>query len=308
VSERHATSNARPLAVLLAVLPILAAILALAPGAALGTRAKTPADVLPEPDHIAYGPKLAQRADVYPSGTPKSPIVILVHGGGWRKQTGLYFLKRESIALQGHGFTVYNINYRQGLSLPAFPTEPDDVALATRYAIAHASAYNGDPAKVSYVGGSAGANIAALAAEQLDEAAPGTVRSVVSLSGPMDFEKLIAMVKGGTITNENFIVSIFMAMGGSEQDAFEPGAWDSIPPATEREGSPVLRIPKRGCPSWLLFSAEVDLVPLPQAQEMQSALTAAHCRSALQVLPGTGHGFAYWSQVSDTVASFIAGS
>jgi acetyl esterase/lipase len=305
VSEQNASSSRLRSLVLL--LGALGALLMLAPGAALGARAKASAS-LPESERVFYGPKLVQRAEVYPSARPGSPIVILVHGGGWRKQTGLYYLKKEALSLQSHGFTVYNINYRQDMYLPAFPTEPDDVALATRYAIAHAAAYNGDPARVSYVAGSAGANIAALAAEKLDEAAPGTVRAVVSLSGPMNFETLIAMVKDGTITNENFIVSIFAAMGGEEADAFEPAAWNAIPAATQREGSPALNIPKRGCPSWLLFSSEVDLVPLSQSQEMDSELTAARCKSTLQVVPGSAHAFAYWNQVADTVAGFIAGA
>ncbi|HWX52208.1 MAG TPA: alpha/beta hydrolase [Solirubrobacteraceae bacterium] len=282
----------------------------LAPASSLAARGtvRPPAVLLPEPERIFYGPKLVQRGDVYPSTKPGSPIVILVHGGGWRKQTGLYFLKRPATDLQAQGFTVFNINYRQDLNLPAFPREPEDIVTATRYAIAHAAAYNGDPTKVVYVAGSAGANVAALAAEQLDEAAPGTVRGVASLSGPMNFETLLTGVKNHTITNENFVLSIFMAMGGSEEDVLDPAAWEAIPRSMQREGSPVFNIPQRGCPSWLLISSEVDLVPLSQSQEMYSALAAAHCRATLEVLPGTGHGFAYWNQVSDDVASFIAGA
>jgi acetyl esterase/lipase len=279
------------------------------PASVLAARApaKPPANTLPEAERIAYGPRWAQHADVYPSTKPNSPIVVLVHGGGWRKQTGLYFLKKESTTLQARGLTVFNVNYRQVVAGPAFPMEPEDIMLATRYAIEHAREYNGDPGRVSYVGGSAGANVAELAAEKLDEAAPGTVRAVVALSGPTNFETLVAMVKNHTITNENFVISIFMAMGGSEDKAFEPAAWDSIPRSLEREGSPALNVPKHGCPSWLLFSSEQDLVPLSQSRELQSALTAAHCRSTLQVLPGTGHGFAYWNDVAETVASFVAG-
>lgn len=278
------------------------------PTAAQAARAavKPASNPAAEPERIAYGPRLAQRADVYASSRPSSTIVMLVHGGGWRKQTGLYFMKRESVALQAQGFTVYNVNYRQDLNGPAFPAEPEDVMAATRFAIEHAPAYNGNPAKVVFVGGSAGANVAALAAEQLDSARPGTVAGVVSLSGPMDFETLVPLVKNGTITNENLIISIFMALGGSEEGALAPGAWDSIPQAIMRAGSPALRIPGSGCPAWLLFTTEEDLVPASQSREMYSKLSAAHCRTSLQVLPGAGHGFGYWNQVSDRVAGFIA--
>jgi acetyl esterase/lipase len=244
---------------------------------------------------------------VFPSAKPNATTVILVHGGGWRKQTGLYLLHRQAEYLQAHGFAVFNINYRQDVGGPAFPTEPEDVVTATRYAISHASLYNANPSKVVYVAGSAGANIAALAAEQLDEVSPGTVKAVVSLSGPMNFETLVAMVKNHTIESRSLIVSIFMAMGGEESKAFEPAAWNSIPQSLERAGSPIFHIPARGCPDWLLFSSELDLVPLSQSQEMYSALNAAHCKATLQVLPGSGHGFYYWKKVASSIASFIAG-
>jgi acetyl esterase/lipase len=260
-----------------------------------------------EGELVFYGPLLAQRAHVYPSSKPGSATVILVHGGGWRKQTGLYYLRRESLDLQAKGFTVFNINYRQAtFGRPAFPIEPNEVMAAVRFATEHAASYNADPTKVVLVGGSAGANIVSLAAEKLDAARPGTVRAVVSLSGPMNLETLVAMVMDGTITNQTFISSIAIALGGNEESFAEPEWAGAIPKALEQEGSPVFNIPGRGCPGWLLYTAENDGVPASQSREMYSDLLAAHCRASLVVLPGTSHGFAYWPQVSEAVASYIA--
>jgi acetyl esterase/lipase len=263
-------------------------------------------------ERVSYGPKMNERANIWASATPNSTTVILIHGGGWRKQGALTALKKEAVALQAHGFSVFSINYQQARATkPAFPFEPNDVIMATQWAIAHAATYNANPANVVLVGGSAGGNLAALAAEQLDAAHPGTIRAVVSLSGPMNFETLIPMVQDGTIKNKNFITSIYQAIGGDEEEGFFEGEGDEgeevpLTQALMREGSPVMHIPsQRSCPDWLLFSSEVDLVPLPQAQEMYSDLRAAGCKATLQVIPGNDHAFAYWDQASESVFSFI---
>jgi acetyl esterase/lipase len=226
----------------------------------------------------------------------------------------LSYLKRQAMSLQAQGFSVFSINYRQDTaSKPAFPLEPDDVIMATQWAIAHAAAYDANPANVVLVGGSAGGNLAELAAEQLDAAQPGTIKAVVSLSGPTDFETLIPLVEDGTIHNRNFITSIYRAIGGDEEEGFFGGEGDegeevALTQALMREGSPAMHIPsKANCPDWLLFSSEEDLVPLPQAQEMYGDLLGAGCKATLQVVPGSQHAFAYWNHVDDAVFSFVAG-
>ncbi len=262
-------------------------------------------------ERVAWGPKLKQRANIWASATPNSTTVILVHGGGWRKQGGLAYLKKEALGLQAHGFTVFSINYQQdNANRAAFPLEPNDIMAATQWAIAHAGTYNSNPSKVVLVGGSAGGNLVALAAEQLDAAHPGTVKAVVSLSGPMNFQTLIPLVENGVITNRNFIVSIYQALGGSEDEGYFGGEEEDeeevlLTQALELEGSPALNISSHNCPEWLLFTSADDLVPASQSEEMYSDLLASKCKATLQVLPGSQHAFAYWNQVSETIYGFI---
>lgn len=261
-------------------------------------------------ERVSYGPRYGQRQDIWASATPNSPLIVLVHGGGWRQQGALTYLKRQALALQAHGFSVFSINYKQTTpSRPAFPYEPEDVVLATQWAIAHASNYNANPANVIVLGGSAGGNLAALAAEQLDAAKAGTVKAVISLSGPMNFETLVPMVENGQIANASFVTSIYRALGGDEEEGFfgegeEGEAEETL--ALMREGSPALNIPRaQNCPNWLLFTSEHDLVPASQSQEMVSLLARAGCKASLQVLPGDQHAFAYWNQASESVFSFV---
>jgi acetyl esterase/lipase len=260
-------------------------------------------------ENLAYGPRLAQRLNVFASSTPGAPIVILVHGGGWRYQYALSRFTPESLALQAQGFTVFDINYRQDSERrPAFPVEPDDVMLATEWAIANAAAYNGNAGNVVLLGGSAGGNLVGLAAEQLNTAHPGTVRGVISLSGPMNLAKLVSLVEERVVTNEQFVVSLDLALGKDPAPTGATTAAASEPTTTEVNpvtASPSLQLSPQNCPHWLIFNSEAELMPLSQAQEMATAVNNARCAGSLQVVPGNKHAFAYFSHVESAIFSFI---
>ncbi len=249
---------------------------------------------------VSYGPSPSELATVYAQNKPGAMIVVLVHGGGWRLQTLPIEDSTEAKALQKQGYAVFDINFAQDSpSEPAFPLETGQVAAATEWAIAHAAAYDANPANVVLFGGSSGGQLVARVAEQLDAAAPGTVQAVVSLSGPMNFLTLLPMVANGTIKDKPFILSIGQALGCTGQLA-------SCSPAFEAEWSPALHIPEGGCPDWLLFSSEVDVAETAQGQEMLADLSAAGCRATLDVMP-SGHGFSLWPAVASPVYSFLAG-
>jgi acetyl esterase/lipase len=279
----------------------MVALLAASPSAPAATLSSAYGPVY---ERLPYGPEWRQVLDVFASTTPKAPIVVLVHGGGWRFYFALSQFASESEALQAQGFTVFDITYRQDSETkPAFPVEPNDVMLATRWAIANAARFNADPGNVTLLGGSAGGHLVSLAAEQLDAASPGTVKGVVTLSAPTNFMTLLQMIQEGKITNEDFIFSVQQALGRdpgtnvfatrSEEEAY-PQVW-----------SPALHVGAQGCPKWLLFNSEAELIPLSQAQEMDHALLGAGCRATLQVVPGTRHAFGYFPKVGSTIFSFV---
>jgi acetyl esterase/lipase len=255
-------------------------------------------------ERLSYGPRWRQVTDVFQSSTPHAPIVILVHGGGWRVYAALVKFASESMALQAQGFTVFTINYDQDSELtPAFPLEPNDVALATQWAIANAARFNADPSNVTLLGGSAGGQLVATTAEQMNAASPGTIKRVVSLSGPMNFVTLLQLIHEGKITDEEFIFSVQQALGRdpgtnvfanrSEAEAY-PATW-----------SPSLQVRAESCPKWLLFNSAEEFIPLSQSQEMNSALLSANCRSSLTVVPGSKHAFGYFDRVESSIFNFI---
>ncbi|WP_285712510.1 alpha/beta hydrolase [Erythrobacter oryzae] len=123
------------------------------------------------------------------SGGPL-PVVIFWYGGGWAKgdRTSYAFAGR---ALAREGFLVVIPDYRK---VPAvhFPAFLDDGAEAVAWTQANIAKHGGDPARIAFMGHSAGAYQAvmlALDAKRLTAAGadPAGVKAAVGLSGPYDF-------------------------------------------------------------------------------------------------------------------------
>ncbi len=149
---------------------------------------------------VSYGSSPYQTVTVYPVPTTGAPLVMLVHGGGWDSKPGFNYLHTEATDLHDAGFAVFDVNYdTMPRSHGAFPLEIDDVVNATAWAIAHADVYGADPTNVEMIGGSAGGQLVAMAAEALNAAAPGTVRSIVTLSGALDFVRKMEDIQDGLV-------------------------------------------------------------------------------------------------------------
>jgi len=249
-------------------------------------------------ESISYGPSENEVANVYASATPNSPIVVLVHGGGWRKQGALGKFELPSKSLQGAGFTVVEINYDQdSRTTPAFPLEPNEVAAATRWAIAHAGMYNGNPSKLFLLGGSAGAHLVDLVGQELNAASPGTVRAVVSLSAPTNFVALMPLLEENSITNEDFNLSVHRALGIGEETP--------LPMSYAERWSPALQVSGRTCPAYMLFNGTEEFIPLSQAQDLDANLVAAKCNVTLSLVPGGEHAFMYFHRVKAQVIAYL---
>jgi acetyl esterase/lipase len=93
---------------------------------------------------------------------PVVPVVIAVHGGGWRNGTPATY-KHWGPFLAQAGFAVFAIEYR--LSKPgqkSYPAAVYDVRAAVQFVRAQASALAIDPERIALMGDGAGAHLAAL--------------------------------------------------------------------------------------------------------------------------------------------------
>jgi acetyl esterase/lipase len=287
-----------PLARLVAQLALVALLLLALPAAA-GAASQKGVNVK---YNIAYGGLALQNMDIYPAATPSAPLVVLVHGGGW-KTNDKKTVALQAASLQAAGFAVFNVNYRlDSKHVGAFPMEVEDVEAATRFSIANGVSYNGNPANVILVAGSAAGQLIALATQSLNSASAGTVKALVTLSGPFYFPTLVTEDREGSL-DPHFSKSIPQALGCSLKTTCstpEQEAWAI-------KWSPSSQVTSAGCPAaWLMFNSEHELMPLNQPEAMKATLEAQGCAVSEQIVPGTTHSFGYWPTVRSNVVSFIA--
>ncbi len=109
------------------------------------------------------------KLDVYPAPAGcDAPVVVWVHGGGWRvgdKGQG----QADKVELFGDlGYTYVSVNYRltdDGAQAPVrYPVHEQDVAAAVAWVHDHIADYGGNPDEIAVLGHSAGAQLVALLA------------------------------------------------------------------------------------------------------------------------------------------------
>ncbi len=113
--------------------------------------------------NLAYGNDPAQRLDVYLPAHASGRVIVMVHGGGWRRgdkaMANVVDNKLAHWSAQGDVFV--SIDYRM-LPQADVAQQVRDVAAAVTYVQRHASEWGGDPADLVLMGHSAGAHLVAL--------------------------------------------------------------------------------------------------------------------------------------------------
>lgn len=127
----------------------------------------TASPVWAQPTEIAYGSDARQTLDVYPSSVSCAqgcPVLIWVHGGGWRNGDKAMPNARDiAAAWTGAGVTVVSLNYRLTPDV-VHPSHVQDVAAGIVWSKQHIAAYGGNPSRLFLIGHSAGAHLVALVA------------------------------------------------------------------------------------------------------------------------------------------------
>jgi len=108
----------------------------------------------------------AQSLDVYaPKDAKNAPVIIFIHGGGWRNgdKSNPGVGSKPAAHFCAQGFVFVSSNYRL---TPAgkHPANIQDVAKAVAWVHDHIAEHGGDPAQINIVGHSAGAHLTALVA------------------------------------------------------------------------------------------------------------------------------------------------
>ena len=141
----------------------------------------------------------AQKLDIYlpDEGDGPFPVIISIHGGAF--MFGDKADEQLNPMLKGlnHGYAIVSINYRMS-GEAIFPANINDVKAAIRWVKANAAEYKFSPKRIALWGGSAGANLAALAGtsgdvKELEDMSMGNtnqssrVMAIVDWFGPTNF-------------------------------------------------------------------------------------------------------------------------
>jgi acetyl esterase/lipase len=128
--------------------------------------------------------RVALAGDLYvPKGAGPFPVLVAVHGGGWRMGARTAFANWGPY-LAARGYALYAISYRlSGKGKKTFPEAVGDVCAAVQFVRGEAGAFNLDGQRIGLIGASAGAHLAslsALAGESFSKAYPQDKHAGVS--------------------------------------------------------------------------------------------------------------------------------
>jgi acetyl esterase/lipase len=153
--------------------------------------------------HGAGFDRRKHRLDLYvPSGPGPHPILVFVHGGGWRsgdRHAPFDVYGRLGRRFAASGILTAVISYRLAPD-HKFPDSIRDVSRAIGAVRSNAPRYGGDQQRLFVMGHSSGAHLAALAAcdpRWLEEAGltPNKISGVVAISGPYDLKSLASTAR-----------------------------------------------------------------------------------------------------------------
>jgi acetyl esterase/lipase len=216
-------------------------------------------------------------------GAALHPAMLFVHGGAWIHGTRSG-APAWDVWLNRLGYDVFDVEYR--LPPPArWRDEVADVKCALGWVAAHAADYRVDPARISVMGYSAGANLAMLAAysagdPELPPSCPVSavaVRAVVNLYGPS--ELTIGYDVGGSIDYGRKALDRYV--GGSPRQFAE----------RYRLISPLNHVGATTPPT-ITFLGQSDRIVAPgQAAMLHDALERAGVAEETYFMPACDHGF-----------------
>lgn len=225
---------------------------------------------------IAYMSQAAsdmQSLDVYlPGQAQDAPVLIFVHGGGWRKgsKDQVYYKQFASLFAQ-QGFVTVVPNYRLS-GVAKHPAQIEDVARAFAWTYGNIREYGGDPDRIFISGHSAGGHLVSLLAldsRYLDghEVPAGAIKGVLSLSAIYDISKM----------NTRSMKTMAEPVFGEDQ-------------ALWKDASPMNHVQSRRLPPFLVLYAQRDPDTLKeQAQAFANALREDGHRVVLTELKHQGH-------------------
>jgi acetyl esterase/lipase len=243
-------------------------------------------------------------------GSGPYPLVVFVHGGGWRLDpegseggSGIAAV----LQLSRRGYVVAVPAYRTSVEAK-FPAQLLDVKSAIRYAKTHAATYHASLARVAVWGASAGGNLAALVATTcgvsqlepaasaeavpggpripfIDPAADSCVRAAVDWFGPIDFSTMDAEAEADGQAGK------VHGLAGSPESEYLGCAVANCPAERVQAADPIGYTGSHSAATLIMHGLADRRVPWQQSQQFYDALQAHGVESRLVLVPDADHEF-----------------
>ncbi len=226
-----------------------------------------------------------QKLDLYLPAQPKGPLLVWIHGGGWRGGTKA---SPPGLTMVKNGVAVASLEYRFSPHA-IFPAQIEDCKAAIRWLRAHATEYGYRDDMVAAWGASAGGHLVALLAvtgqvhdfdvgANLDRSS--AIQCGLDWFGPADFPNYDPNLPEPMVQRENPDSVIAQLLGGPLSEKLE----------LARRASPVTWATKAAAPLLIMQGTKDPLVPLDQSQRLADKLKSVGADVTLDVIEGAGHG------------------
>jgi acetyl esterase/lipase len=249
------------------------------------------------------------RLDLYeppPGGSVPHPLVIFIHGGGWvsghTRHSGAFENWPDVLAsLAAKGYVVASVEYRLSHEAP-FPAAIQDLKSSIRWLRAHSAEYGIDKSNAVVWGGSAGGQLAALAAMSCGvkalepppppAAPPGSapathpegkesdcVQGVITWYGVFDFATLRATT-GQQPGGANSAVRQYLGCTAAD-----------CSPAEIAAASAAHYVSHNSPPALLIHGSDDHTVPVQQSRDFYALLKSQGVPVEFVEIPGVDHSF-----------------
>ena len=234
-----------------------------------------------------------QKLDLYlprerAAGKPL-PVIVFVHGGGWRAGDKSRGLSNIADWVASGDYAGVSVGYRL-TDEAIWPAQIHDCKAAIRWLKAHAAEWGLDPTRIGVWGSSAGGHLVSLL---------GTSADVPELEGGLgahpDQNSRVACVVN-YFGPENFLTltrqpsTIDRSQGRDYPEALLLGGPVAEREAAARQASPVTHVSAGDAPFLTVHGTRDPVVPYAQAEEIHAALQKAGVPSLLQEMSGADHG------------------
>jgi acetyl esterase/lipase len=217
------------------------------------------------------------------------PVLIAIHGGGWRRLDKAGYGTRIASAFVPQGYVVVAPDYP--LSAPGKPTWPlnlEAVQAAVSWVRDNADTLGINPNQIAAIGESAGANLAALLGTDPGVSGSGgsssVVEAVVGFSTPTDLTALTPLAARAAA----------QFLGGTPEQV----------PANYLAASPIDHVSADDPPIFLVQGRQDPLIPVSQSIQMEAALNSAGVRNRLVLVNG-GHDLDFPTHYSKLIFQIL---